>query len=353
MTTRASDNPATVALWMATHLGWHVLPLNPGTKKPLGGCTACRADRADHTAPHCPCLARQDGALCHGVWAASADPAVITRWARTWRSSVWGLHLGVSGLLGVDLDTRPDPAPAQPLHGLDWPADAGVPVDGLDVFAALAGMHGAAVDTAGTLCTQTPSGGLHLIYAAEAGRWKSSSVKASSLGRVCTGLGWQVDIKCYAGYVVIPGSRTTAGLYRRISATTTPAPLPAWLAERLAATGHDRHAAAPASGMAPAPALSGPAGGGSRGERFAAGALRSACAELAAMAPDSGRNRKLFREASKLAGMAAAGWIDRDQVQTALAQAAAHARLPASEIRYAIASGFRRPRPVPELETAA
>ncbi|MGO1055629.1 bifunctional DNA primase/polymerase [Crossiella sp. CA198] len=360
MTTRASRDQAaaTVALWMATHLGWQVFPLNSGTKKPLGGCGACRADRADHLAADCPCLARQDGALCHGVWAASPDPEIITRWARRWQTKVWGLHLGVSGLLAVDLDTRAIAPPAQPLHGLDWPADARPPVDGLDVFAALAGLYGAGVDTDGTLCTQTPSGGLHLIYAAEPGRWKGSSVKNSSIrqGRVTSGLAWQVDIKSYAGHVVIPGSITAAGLYRRISATVVPAWRPAWLAEVLAATGHDRHAPTPAPASpppAPAAAPRGTADLDIRGARFATGALRSACAELAAMAPDSGRNRKLFRSASRLAGMVAAGWIGRDQVATALAAAAAHAGLPAGEIRYAITSGFRTPRPASDLRSAA
>ncbi|WP_223165698.1 hypothetical protein, partial [Lentzea indica] len=87
--------------------------------------------------------------------------------------------------------------------------------------------------------------------------------------------------------------------------------------------------------------------------RYAAGALRSACAELAVMEPDTGRNRKLFRSTTRLAGMAQAGWIDRTVVEAALTDAARHAGLPAAEIRYVLASGFGRPLPAPDIRSAA
>lgn len=339
-TTPAPQSAATVALWMATHLGWHVLPLHPGTKRPLAGCSACRGG-GDHRAADCPCLARRDGALCHGVWAASNTPGIVATWGRRWNSGVWGVHLGASGLLCVDLDTHSRTPPAQPLNGITWPSSTPAPADGLDTFAALAGLHGAGLDAGSTLTTDTPSGGLHLVYAAEAGRWKSSTATVRD-GQVTAGVGWQVDIKSYAGYVVVPGSTTATGVYRRSSPTVVPDRLPDWLAEVLARTGHDRHAPTPAPAAYTATQVTVGAG---RQERFAAAALRSACAELAAMAPNSGRNRKLFRSASRLAGMVAAGWIDHGQVETALTEAATHAALPGGEIRYAIASGFRSPRP--------
>ena len=348
-TTTTNPAAASVALWMAGRLGWRVLPLDPGTKKPHPRCQPCRED--GHDAPDCPCLARGDGALCHGVWAASNDPAVVERWARRWPGGVWALHLGASGLLAVDLDTRGGTAPAQPLNGRAWPHGEPLPVDGLDTFATLASLHNAGIDTDATLTTHTPSGGLHLIYTAESGRWKSTSGQDRD-GRVPHGIGWQVDIKCYAGYVVIPGSTTPAGRYRRASATTTPAPLPAWLTDVLTATGHDRTAPALAHHVPARSAAAVMPVGGSREVRFASGALRSACTELAAMTPRSGRNRKLFRSASRLAGMAQAGWIDPTHVETELAAAAAAAGLPASEIRYAIASGFRTPHPA-TLRSAA
>ncbi|MEU4801201.1 bifunctional DNA primase/polymerase [Actinosynnema sp. NPDC023587] len=339
---------AAVALWVARRHGWHVLPLHPGTKRPLAGCPDCRGG-GDHTAAECPCLARAAGALCHGVWAATADPQVIGSWAGRWRTSVWAVHLGVSGLLAVDLDTHGGTPPTQPLNGEPWPNDAPPPADGIDTYATLAGLRSQAFDV-DTLLTETPSGGLHLLYTAEPGRWKSSSGRVRDGDHaVRSGVGWQIDIKAHAGYVVLPGSTIPAGTYRRASTTLVPAALPVWLAADLVRTGHDRHATPTPTRPTPVTVT---AHGEDRQARYAAGALRSACAELAGMGVDSGRNRKLFRSATRLAGMVEAGWIDRDQVETALADAAHTAGLPAGEVRYALASGFARPR-TPTGHTAA
>ncbi|ANZ36884.1 hypothetical protein BBK82_13165 [Lentzea guizhouensis] len=348
-TNRTVQTAADAALWLAVHRGWHVLPLNYGTKTPLRGCADCRAENTDHTPQTCPCLARGDGALCHGVWAATTDASVISRWAQRWHTSVWAVHLGASGLLAVDLDTRPGPPPRHPLNGLPWPADEPPPVDGLDTYATLAALSGGTVGD--TFTTDTPSGGLHLVHEAEPGRWKGSHGKVrDGDDTVRTGLGWQIDIKAYGGYVVLPGSTSKAGLYRRSSTTTTPLWRPDWLADALARTGHDRTATPAKATSAPAPVAT---GGRSGPRRYAVGALRSACTELAVMEPNSGRNRKLFRSTTRLAGMVAAGWIDRTEVETALAAAAGHAGLPAGEIRYALTSGFNRPLPVPDIRSAA
>ncbi|MBP2340283.1 hypothetical protein JOF41_006461 [Saccharothrix coeruleofusca] len=338
--TATRPTAADVALWVAGRHGWHVLPLHPGTKRPLAGCPDCRGG-GGHTAAQCTCLARRDGALCHGVWAATADTQMIGRWAARWRTSVWAVHLGVSGLLTVDLDAHGGTPPAQPLNGVPWPVGNPLPADGIDTYATLAGLRGQGFDV-DTLVTETPSGGLHLLYTAESGRWKSSSGRVrDGESVVSSGLGWQVDIKAYGGYVVLPGSTTPAGTYRRASTALTPAVLPDWLTAELVRTGHDRHATP--TPIRPAP-VTVTARGEDRQARYAAAALRSACDELAAMPPDSGRNRKLFRSTSRLAGMVEAGWIDRHQVETALATAAHTAGLPAGEIRYALASGFNRPR---------
>ncbi|WP_329793577.1 bifunctional DNA primase/polymerase [Lentzea sp. DG1S-22] len=349
-TNRTVATAADAALWLAVHRGWHVLPLSLDSKLPLPGCRNCRAKVRDHDHTDCPCLARGDGALCHGVWAATTDPGVIARWAQRWHTSIWAVHLWASGLLAVDLDTRPGPPPRHPLNGLDWPPGEPPPADGLDTYATLAALSGGTVGT-DTFTTDTPSGGLHLIYSTT-GQWKGSHGKVrDGDDTVRTGLGWQIDIKCYGGYVVLPGSTSQAGLYRRSSTTTTPRPLDTWLADALTRTGHDRTTTVPAA-TKPAPAVpvvdaqTGPA-------RYAASALHSACAELAAMEPDTGRNRKLFRSTTRLAGMALAGWIDRATVEAALAEAARHAGLPASEIRYVLTSGFSRPRPVPDIRSAA
>ncbi|MET9231421.1 bifunctional DNA primase/polymerase [Lentzea sp. NPDC003310] len=350
-TNRTVATAADAALWLAVHRGWHVLPLNYGTKRPFGGCVDCRAATTDHTPQTCPCLARADGALCHGVWAATTDPSVIARWAQRWHTSVWAVHLWASGLLAVDLDTRTGPPPRQPLNGLPWPAEEPPPADGLDTYSTLAAQSGGTVGT-DTFTTDTPSGGLHLIYSTTR-QWKGSHGKVrDGDDTVRTGLGWQIDIKCYGGYVVLPGSTSKTGTYWRSSSTTTPRPMDGWLADALTRTGHDRTPTTPAATTTPTAAVpvvdtqTGPA-------RYAAGALRSACAELAAMEPDTGRNRKLFRSTTRLAGMALAGWIDRAVVEAALTDAARHAGLPAGEIRYVLASGFGRPHPVPDIRSAA
>ncbi|MDQ3405234.1 MAG: bifunctional DNA primase/polymerase [Actinomycetota bacterium] len=350
MTMNQAAQAAAAALWLATHLGWRVLPLHPGTKRPLAGCPDCRGG-GGHTAETCPCLARRDGALCHGVWAATDDPAVLDRWARRWRTSVWGVHLGVSGLLCVDLDAHGGTAPAAPLNGRTWPPGDRLPVDGIDTYATLASLAGAGLDI-DTFATETPSSGLHLVYEAEPGRWKCSSGHVrDGEDTVRSGLGWQIDVKAHGGYVLLPGSTSAAGTYRRASASIAPALLPAWLTAELTRTGHDRtHTPSRTTATAPTPVT---AVGESGPSRYACAALRSACAELAEMAPNSGRNRKLFRSTSRLAGMVDAGWIERVSVETALAHAAQQAGLPAGEIRYAIASGFARARPAPDVTNAA
>ena len=66
-------DPARLALKLAT-LGWHILPLSPASKRPLGNCPACRTQHgtAGHLPDACPCLT--DGGWCHGVRAATTDP---------------------------------------------------------------------------------------------------------------------------------------------------------------------------------------------------------------------------------------------------------------------------------------
>lgn len=355
---------ADTALWLATRHGWHVLPLGR-SKKPLGGCDRCRSEsplpaseqcRDHHT---CECLARGDGALCHGVWAATNDPDVITRWARD-HTQVWAVDCGRSGLAVVDLDAHGGTAPRQPLNGRVWPAESPLPGDGIGTWAALAGIAGQPLDLDTTLAVETPSQGLHIYYQAEPGRWASGSPHVRD-DQVTRGIGWQIDLKAHGGYVVLPGSVTSAGTYQRVSTAVLPGPMPTWVEAELQRVGLDKQAKADeerlrrAAYQPPSLAVSAvsSAAGGNRGARYAAQALRGACAELAAMDVNSGRNRKLFRSASRLAGMVDAGWIDREQVSSALTDAARTALLPAPEIRYAIASGFARPQSVSLPERAA
>jgi hypothetical protein len=361
---------ADTALWLAINRGWYVYPLGHN-KKPLAGCDRCRSGSplpvADRCLGHadCACLARGDGAHCHAVCAATNDPTVIRQWARKHRD-VWAVDCGRSGLLVVDLDTHPGTSPQQPLNGRPWPSQTALPADGVHTWAALAGLCGVELDLNSTLVVKTPSGGLHIYYAAEAGRWSGSTPKTRD-DQVTSGVGWQVDVKAHGGCVLLPGSVTDTGTYKRVSSATLPGPMPSWVEAELRRVGLDKQEQDEKERLRRAhyqppgiPVGTDPSATACRGARYAAKALRSACEELASTPPpeerpdgSTGRNWRCYRSASRLAGMVERGWIDRDQVERALFDAADTAHLPLSEIRYAIASGFRHPQSVNLSERAA
>jgi hypothetical protein len=97
--------PARLALELAA-LGWHILPLSPASKRPLGNCAACSTWHGNlgHQADTCPCLAA-DG-WCHGVRAATTDLARISAWWRHEPAAVPGVAAGPSGLILVDIDAH-------------------------------------------------------------------------------------------------------------------------------------------------------------------------------------------------------------------------------------------------------
>ena len=111
-----SSDPARLAVELAA-LGWHILPLSPVSKRPLGNCGACRPRHgiAAHLAGACPCLAV--GGWCHGVRAATTDPATITAWWHRQPRAVPGVAAGPSGLVLVDIDAHGGPPRPRPT----WP----------------------------------------------------------------------------------------------------------------------------------------------------------------------------------------------------------------------------------------
>ena len=113
----ASSDPARLALDLAA-LGWHILPLSPASKRPLGNCGACRPRHGlpAHLAHACPCLAA--GGWCHGVRAATTSPATITAWWRREPRAVPGVAAGPSGLVLVDIDAHGGPPPPNLATGL-------------------------------------------------------------------------------------------------------------------------------------------------------------------------------------------------------------------------------------------
>src|SRR5262245_57411651 len=108
---------ATAALAYAAR-GWHVLPCNPQSKRPL---------------------------TTHGLKDASTDPAQIDAWWREWPCALIAVRTGPqSGLWVLDVD-------ACPAEG----------IDGFATLAVLEKRHGALPDT---LTSTTPRGGQHLFF---------------------------------------------------------------------------------------------------------------------------------------------------------------------------------------------
>jgi hypothetical protein len=80
---------------------------------------------------------------------------------------------------------------------------------------------------------------------------------------------------------------------------------------------------------------------GPRERAYAEAALRGRAAELAAMAPKTGRNAVLLRAATRLGTMVVAGWIDARVVEDELAAAAEATGKSGNNVRQTIANGLR------------
>lgn len=360
------------AKWCAGQ-GWPVHPLAAGRKVPAGNCEACRAP--GHTHEDCPCL--PEGRWCHGFRAATLDPAVIDRWWRPGRPAQAGtgaqagaggrgrggpgvgVACGPAGLVVIDVDAHAQPLPdrARLLPGIAIGDEVDLTglANGFHTLGVLAALRGAGhpARDAGTLRVRTPSGGLHVWYRARPGhRWQSST--GSSGGRA---LAWQVDVRAHGGYIVAPGTRTTAGAYTPVGDAREPAPLPDWLAAELERTGHLAPAGALRSPLRapqspvppPRPRQAVAAAGG--GHRAAVRALDKVLADVAACAavPEGAAfSEKLNRAAYTAGGLAAAGHLSRHEAEQALTALAAAVR-PGQErrcaaiIRSGLRAGERRP----------
>jgi hypothetical protein len=160
--------------------GWYVFPLRCGDKRPLPGFTKWEAR-------------------------ATTDRAQITRW---WSAAPYniGIATGPSGLVVIDCDTSGGAEPSQ------WC------------------LLGDVVEIAGkqlprTFSVRTPSGGLHLYFAAP----------DQLLGNTAGKLGRGIDTRGIGGYVVGPGSVCGARYYTIIDASPV-VQLPALLIDALRST---------------------------------------------------------------------------------------------------------------------
>ena len=344
-------DPARLALELA-ELGWHMLPLSAASKRPLGNCPACRTSRGtpSHLPEACPCLA--GGGWCHGVRAATTDPARITTWWRREPAAVPGVAAGPSGLILVDVDAHHAPIPSRLatglLPGIDLAAEP-IPAsqwddptrfhDGRDALTLLARLRGGPRPWPPgpdhqPVTVGTPSGGAHLWYRAPTDGLRQTL--SDPHGRY--GLAWQVDIKAGWSYGIAPGAITTMGTYQvRTGDPVRPGRMPAWLAREVI-----RAATAPPSRPG-APASLGP--GGSGPAAYLNTVISRGAAQLAAMI--DGRKRALSALAYHAGGLLAWSGQDREHIASQLADAGTAAGLrPTDSARIvcrAIANGEARP----------
>lgn len=266
------------ALWFAAR-GWAVFPIAPNTKRP----------------------AVED-------WErnATTDPARIEA---TWARAAFniGIACGPSGLYVVDLDQPKDDADTPPAP---WSDEPGVR-DGADVLAVLAERAGTVFPYA-THSVATASGGTHLYFAQP-----DDTELRNTSGR----LGWKVDTRGHGGYVVAAGSVVDGRRYTTLNATR-PQPVPSWIVAALNAPKPTvQHTAAP------------------RVDAYAHAAMRAELDRVLSAAPGT-RNHALNTAAFALGQLAAAGLLDRTQVETALTVAAHHIGLGDTETARTIASGL-------------
>jgi len=248
--------------------------------------------------PVVPCSRTDKGALVPGFGrdatpeqlAKFSDPEQVRAW---WSGRFKRAHVGLltgrsttggRGLVVIDLDMPK--GDARPLEGR-WSGCVG----GTDVLELLAREAGA--DWPETYADLTPSGGMHLHLQQPAEGPLIGC--ATGEGPTAPHIGPMVDVRGVGGYVIAPGSYSTAQgrPYERVSPPELlPQPLPGWLLELLRPSAP---AATPPRPPAPVRALP----TGSRAERYAAAALTGATEDVAS-ALEGERNRRLFLAARKL-----------------------------------------------------
>lgn len=338
-------------------LGWHVFPLTATDKRPLANCPRCRA--RDGLPPHrieqCPCLAT--GGWCHGVRAATLDPARIDRWWTVNPRAAVGVAAGPSTLVLVDIDTHADTPPEHPatelLPGIDLTTAPIDPAtwqstefyDGRDSLRLLATLRGGPrpwpTDSSHQPVTvQTPSGGRHLWYRAPAG----------NLHQAIGQLAWQVDIKAGWSYGLAPGTVTRTGEYRQHGGDlAAPGRIPGWLEREIRRVATPRPAPTAPAQLVPR------VGGSSTGPAAYLDTLLERGADELARLRD-GRKRALAALAYKAGGYLAWSGRSEQEILARLVTAGLAAALVSADAeriaRRSLANGIARPLTPPPYRTA-
>jgi len=151
-----------------------------------------------------------------------------------------------------------------------------------------------------------------------------------------------VDWRGKGAYAIAPPSRHARGAYAWVRGLDTPLEAAPPALHDLLRPRRAERAPAPSRRVEP-------------GHPYGQAALHAECAELAAMSPDSGRNRRLFDAGLRLYSLVAGGVLDETQVDRELLTAAERCGLLATEAKatqLTLASarriGMRHPRGVPE-----
>ncbi|PPK65833.1 bifunctional DNA primase/polymerase [Actinokineospora auranticolor] len=290
----------TAALALAGR-GWPVFPMTPGGKRP---------------------------AVRDWERRATTDPERI---ARCWSTGAYnvGIATGPAHLVVVDLDTAKPGETAPEAWNLP-----GVHC-GLDVLAVLAEQASAPLPL-DTFTVSTPSGGLHLYFAAPTGETFRNT--AGDRGQ---GLGWHIDTRAGGGCVAGPGSEVDGRPYV-VEHDAPVIPLPGWLVDRL------RPKPLPTAPAAPITLH-----GRDRRSRYLDAAI---AAEVARVESASGgeRNQTLYIAACALGQLVAGGGLTEEDVRATLLQAASghlavhaySAHTANSTITSGLRAGARRPRQV-------
>lgn len=265
-----------------------------------------------------------------------------------------GVATGQAGLVVVDVDCHVE-GPVE--AGRVLPAfdvteqDARAVRTGWDTWNLLAQLAGGpdAADAVRTLTVATPSGGRHLWFTAPRGTRWASSAGGDHSGRA---LGWQLDVRAEGGYIVAPGTRTAAGVYRAVGEVRTPARLPGWLAGALERTGHLLTTPTLRPRAAAVPNLARQIAAPQAQSAWASAVATTALAQVAEcerLPEGSGWSSKLNRAAFTMGGLVAAGLVSSEtEARRALVDAAVQAR-PQREreahriIQSGLVAGQRRP----------
>ncbi len=235
----------------------------------------------------------------HGRTDATTDPDLIVAWWKRWPDANIAVATGPESNLAV----------------LD--------IDDVDALKALPD------ELPDTWIVVTPRGGHHW-YRYPAFELRNSGGVKGWLGRQYPGL----DVRGMGGYVLaVPSVHPTGEAYAFAGERRRLAPWPEWLRPA-----RNEAVRATQSLRAEGPKVVG------RADRYAEGALRSEAAELASMAPDTGRNEKLNAGTYKLKKRyVEAGQLSAVSLADAMLDAALASGLSEIEARRTIDSAMRAP----------